>query len=99
MVLLYLFALNNLQHHGAVALTRLGYRFAGFTSTSEAQQVQLWNKLCGKAKVKLLITNQVLERKQQTTKATSSVLVIVRFLWGTEGEETNQQSSAPSAFS
>lgn len=75
------------------------YRFAGFTSTSETQQVCLWNKLHGKAKVKFLITNQVLEGKLQTTKATSSVLVIVRFLWGTEAKETNQQCSSPSLLS
>lgn len=75
------------------------YRFAGFTSTSESQQVYLWYKLRGKAKVKFLITNQVLEGKLQTTKATSSVLVIVRFLWGTEAKETNQQCSSPSLLS
>lgn len=64
--------------------------------TSEAQPVSLWKTLHGKGQVKFLITNQVLEGKQQTTKATSSVLVIVRFLWGTEAKETNHQRSAPS---
>lgn len=63
----------------------------------DSPQLRLWNKLCGKAKVKFLLTN--LEGKQQTTKSTSNVLVIVRFLWGTEAKETNQQCSAPSALS
>lgn len=75
------------------------YRFARFTSVPEAQQVYLWNKLHGKAEVKFLITNQVLEGKQWITKATSSAPVIVRFLWGTETEETNQLCSAPSVLS
>lgn len=53
-------------------------------------QVYLRTKINGKANVTLLFANKALEGKQQTAVPTSSILVFVRFLWGTEAKETNQ---------
>ena len=58
------------------------YRFDELTSTAEAQQVWLWNKLHGNAKVKFVITNQVLEGKQQQKQ-----LPVYLSLWDFSGAQ------------